>query len=181
MTLKNGVNFIPNMPTEEIFSSPERGKAGGTLVSALPLSYNGNLIDDFHLTFKDGEVVEYDARIGKAALKSILDTDAGARHLGEVALIPVDSPLAKLGMLFYSTLYDENASCHFALGRAYLDCYEGGEEMSKEELLKAGINQSRMHVDFMVGTKDLSIVGVKKDGSTVKVFKKGVWAENTGA
>ena len=174
-------SFIPNMPTEEIFSVPDSRKAEGTLVAALPLSYNGNLIADFRLTFKDGKVVDYDAGTGKEALRSILETDDGAGRLGEIALIPVDSPLAQLGLLFYSTLYDENASCHFALGRAYPSCYEGGEDMTKEALIAAGVNDSLVHVDFMVGTKDLTITGIRADGAEVPVFEHGVWAKDTEA
>lgn len=169
-------SFIPNMPTEEIFSAPDRRRAEGTLVSALPLSYNGSLVSDFRFTFQDGRVVDYDAKTGKDVLRGILTTDEGACRLGEIALIPADSPLAQLGLLFYSTLYDENASCHFALGRSYPSCYEGGESMNKEALVQAGVNDSLVHVDFMVGTRDLSITGIRADGTEVPVFAHGVWA-----
>lgn len=176
--LKNGRSYVPNMPTEEVFASPDRSAAQGRLVASLPLNHNGVLIEDFWFEFKDGKVVDYGARAGREALTAILDTDEGAAHLGEIALIPADSPLAMMGLLFYNTLFDENASCHFALGRAYAECLRGGEEMTEEQLLAAGLNQSLTHVDFMVGTKDLEITGVRADGSRVPVFAGGVWAQD---
>ena len=168
-----GYEFIANMPTEEVFTMPHRNGANGRLVSSMPLNYNGNLIEGFWFQFKDGLVVDYDAKNGLETLKEILDTDEGSKRLGEVALVPFDSPISNLGILFYNTLFDENASCHFALGKAYPTCVTGGVDMSKEALLAAGANDSLIHVDFMVGTPDLSITGIKADGSAVPVFKNG--------
>ncbi len=168
-----GYEFIANMPTEEVFTMPHRNGANGRLVSSMPLNYNGNLIEGFWFQFKDGLVVDYDAKNGLETLKEILDTDEGSKRLGEVALVPFDSPISNLGILFYNTLFDENASCHFALGKAYPTCVTGGVDMSKEALLEAGANDSLIHVDFMVGTPDLSITGIKADGSAVPVFKNG--------
>ena len=168
-----GYEFIANMPTEEVFTMPHRNGANGRLVSSMPLNYNGNLIEGFWFQFKDGLVVDYGAKNGLETLKEILDTDEGSKRLGEVALVPFDSPISNLGILFYNTLFDENASCHFALGKAYPTCVTGGVDMSKEALLEAGANDSLIHVDFMVGTPDLSITGIKADGSAVPVFKNG--------
>jgi len=168
-----GYEFIANMPTEEVFTMPHRNGANGRLVSSMPLNYNGNLIEGFWFQFKDGLVVDYGAKKGLETLKEIIDTDEGSKRLGEVALVPFDSPISNLGILFYNTLFDENASCHFALGKAYPTCVTGGVDMSKEALLEAGANDSLIHVDFMVGTPDLSITGIKADGSAVSVFKNG--------
>ncbi len=168
-----GYPFIANMPTEEVFTMPHRSRVNGKVVSSMPLNYNGNLIEDFWFRFKDGLAVEYGAGKGLDTLKEILETDEGAKRLGEVALVPSDSPISNLGILFYNTLFDENASCHFALGKAYPTCVTGGVDMSKEALLAAGANDSLIHVDFMVGTPDLSISGIKADGSQVAVFSKG--------
>lgn len=167
--------FMANMPTEEIFTMPDRNVAEGTLVSALPLSYRGNLIKNFKLTFHDGMVVDYSAEEGEDVLKSLLDTDEGSKHLGEVALVPYSSPISQMKILFYNTLFDENASCHFALGECYPTTIEGGTKMSGEELAKAGGNSSRNHVDFMVGTSDLTITGIKSNGEEVVLFKNGDW------
>ena len=168
--------FNPNMPTEEVFSLPHKDGVDGIVYASKPLVYNGNIIDNFWLKFKDGRVVDYDAKVGKEYLKSLLETDEGSKHLGEVALVPFDSPINNSGILFYSTLFDENASCHLALGRAYPTCIKGGDKMSNEELTKRGVNNSFNHVDFMVGTADLSIVGKTRDGQTVQVFKNGNFA-----
>jgi len=168
--------FVANMPTEEIFTMPKADGVNGKIVSSMPLNYNGNLIENFSFTFKDGIVVDYDAEKGKDILKELLDTDEGAKRLGEVALVPYDSPISNQKILFYNTLFDENASCHFALGKAYPTCIKGGEDMSKDELLKAGANDSLEHVDFMVGTEDLEIIGIKEDGTEVKIFENGNFA-----
>jgi len=146
------------------------------VVSSMPLNYNGNLIEGFWFQFKDGLVVDYGAAKGERTLKELLDTDEGARRLGEVALVPHDSPISNLGILFYNTLFDENASCHFALGKAYPTCIDGGSDMSKEQLLAAGANDSLVHVDFMVGSADLEITGTRPDGTEVAVFRKGNFA-----
>ena len=172
----DGRSFVPNMPTEEVFTAPDRFSAEGTLAASLPLSHGGALIENFTITFHEGRAVSFTAEKGGEALQSILDTDEGAKYLGEVALIPADSPISRMGLLFYNTLFDENASCHFALGAAYPENVEGGMEMSKEQLKEAGLNDSLTHVDFMIGTADLEITGIRADGSEIPVFRRGVWA-----
>lgn len=174
-TTQNGTSFFPNIPTEEIFTTPDRLRADGTVVSALPLVHNGTLIDKFSITFKDGKVIDFSAEQGYETLKSIIETDENSCRLGEVALVPFASPIRQTGILFYNTLYDENASCHLALGQGFPDCYEGGTEMNAEELLEAGVNKSATHVDFMIGTEDLAIEGIKADGTAVPVFENGNW------
>ncbi len=172
-----GTVFMANMPTEEIFTMPHREMAEGTIVSSMPLSYRGTMIKNFSLTFQGGKVVDYHAQEGIETLKSILDGDEGSRHLGEVALVPYTSPISQMKTLFYHTLFDENASCHFALGACYPTTIEGGAAMSEEELLQAGGNTSMNHVDFMVGTSDLTITGIKSDGEEVLLFENGDWAD----
>lgn len=174
---EDGRPFVANMPTEEVFTMPKRTGANGTVVSAKPLNYNGSLIEDFTLTFKEGKVVKYSAKKGEAVLKKLLEADEGAAYLGEVALVPYDSPISNLQFLFYNTLFDENASCHLALGKAYPTCIEGGGAMSKEERDAAGVNESFVHEDFMIGTADLSIIGVTQDGKEVPVFTDGNFAD----
>lgn len=169
----DGEEFIANMPSEEVFSAPRLDGVNGKVYSTLPLNYNGNLIEDFYLVFKDGEVVDYDAKAGKEYLKNILDTDEGAKRLGEVALVSYNTPISMRKVLFYNTLYDENASCHFALGKSYPTCLEGGEKLSIEELKKRGMNDSLTHVDFMVGDETTEIIGVKENGDQVQIFKEG--------
>ncbi len=171
-----GVVFEANMPTEEIFTMPDRRVAEGTLVSALPLSHRGNLIKNFRLTFHEGKVVDYSAEEGVEALRSILEGDEGSLHLGEVALVPYHSPISQMKTLFYNTLFDENASCHFALGECYPTTIAGGARMSEEELAQAGGNASMNHVDFMVGTADLIITGIRENGEEVVLFRDGDWA-----
>ena len=148
----------------------------GVVYSALPLVRHGNKIDRFWLRFENGRVVDFDAAIGKDTLASILDTDEGARRLGEVALISKNTPIRESEILFYDTLYDENASCHLALGVGFPECYEGGYEMSSDELRDAGVNTSATHVDFMIGTDDMDITGICEDGTEVPVFVNGQWA-----
>jgi len=169
----DGEEFIANMPSEEVFSAPRLDGVNGKVYSTLPLNYNGNLIEDFYLVFKDGEVVDYDAKAGKEYLKNILDTDEGAKRLGEVALVSYKTPISMRKVLFYNTLYDENASCHFALGKSYPTCLEGGEKLSIEELKEMGMNESLTHVDFMVGDETTEIIGVKENGDQVQIFKEG--------
>lgn len=171
-----GVPFAANMPTEEVYSLPKRDGVNGTVVASKPLVFNGNLIEGFQLTFKDGKVVAYSAKKGEDILKGLLETDEGSSYLGEVALVPYDSPISQSGILFYNTLFDENASCHLALGKAYPTCLKDGEKMNSLELLQHGVNDSLLHEDFMVGTRDLSIVGTTKDGKQVQVFKNGNFA-----
>ncbi len=169
----HGKVFFANMPTEEVFTMPKADGVDGTVVSSMPLNYNGNLIEDFRFTFSKGKVVDFDARQGKEVLKELLDTDDGAKRLGEIALVPYDSPISNQKILFYNTLFDENASCHFALGKAYPSCIKGGDELSKEALKNEGANDSLTHVDFMIGTEDLSIVGITEKDEEVPVFEQG--------
>lgn len=171
-----GVEFIANMPTEEIFTLPKKTGVNGTVVSSMPLNYNGNLIDEFSFAFKDGKVVDFSAKKGYDVLKKLLETDEGALYLGEVALVPYDSPISNLNILFYNTLFDENASCHLAIGKAYPVCIKGGEDMSEAELEKAGVNDSLTHEDFMIGTADLEIMGTTIDGREIPIFKNGNFA-----
>ena len=173
---KSGVYFDPNMPTEEIFTSPKSGKAEGRLVSTMPLSYQGQIIDGFWIDFKDGKAVNWDAKQGKELLTRMLSMDEGASRLGELALVPKESPIHQLGLLFYETLFDENASCHVALGEGFNDCIEGYMDMTNEECKALGINDSMIHVDFMVGADDLSITGYK-DGVATPIFVNGTWAD----
>jgi len=172
----DGTWFFPNMPTEEIFTSPDRERADGVVHSALPLNYQGGLIEDFWIRFEKGEAVDCGARTGLDRLKSILDTDEGAKHLGEAALVPHASPIAQSGILFYSTLYDENAACHLALGKGFPECVQGGLEMDEEALRAHHVNVSATHVDFMIGTADLNITGILPGGAEVPVFREGNWA-----
>ena len=170
---KDGENFVANIPTEEVFSLPHRMGVDGIVYATKPLSYNGNVIDNFWFKFEEGKVVDFGAEEGYEILKDMLDMDEGAKRLGEVALVPYHSPISMTNILFYETLYDENASCHFALGAAYPTCLEGNEDMSEEELLEAGVNDSLIHVDFMVGDATTSIVGIKEDGTEMQIFKDG--------
>lgn len=173
---KCGVPFNANMPTEEVFTSPDRNNVNGVLKSSMPLCYNGVLIKDIVLTFRDGGVVSASASEGEETLRRLLDIDEGARRLGEVALVPHSSPISQMGILFYNTLYDENASCHFALGKGFEECVKGGADMTDEEKLAAGVNDSLVHVDFMVGTADMNITGITEEGERVPVFVNGEWA-----
>ena len=173
---KNGVSFNPNMPTEECFTSPKKGVAEGIVYSSLPLSFNGDLVENFWVRFEGGKVVEAHAEKNDERLQKMIAMDEGAAYLGECALVPFDSPINQTGLLFYNTLFDENAVCHFALGRGFTDCVKGGHDMTKEQLAECGLNDSMMHVDFMIGTADLSIVGKCRDGAEVQIFKDGTWA-----
>lgn len=168
-----GIEFIANMPTEEVFTLPNKNGINGKVVSSKPLNYNGNLIDNFSLTFKDGKIVAYSAETGNEILKSLIDTDEGSHYLGEVALVPYDSPISQSNILFYNTLFDENASCHLAIGKAYPVCIENGADMTKAELDALGVNDSLVHEDFMIGTKDLEIVGTTATGQQIQIFKNG--------
>lgn len=171
-----GVAFAANMPTEEIYTLPKRDGVNGTVVASKPLNFNGNLIEGIRLRFHDGKVVAYSAKKGEEILKGLLATDEGASYLGEVALVPYDSPISQSGILFYNTLFDENASCHLALGKAYPTCIQGGEAMDSVTLLQHGVNDSLLHEDFMIGTRDLNIVGIMNDGCEVQVFRDGNFA-----
>ena len=172
----NDVFYIPNMPTEEVFTTPYAGKCEGTLVSTKPLSWNGQLIDDFSITFKDGKAVSCKAGKGQEILEQMIHMDETSCMLGEVALVPKESPINQLGYLFYNTLYDENACCHVALGHGFQEVLPNGNDLSVEEAQAQGVNDSMIHVDFMVGSDDLSIVGIKADGTEVPVFVNGTWA-----
>lgn len=174
--LQNGHQFFPNVPTEECYTVPDRLRADGVVYATLPLSYSGNIIDRFWFKFEGGKIVDFGAETGYEVLKSLLDIDDGARHLGEVALVPKESPINQTGLLFFSTLYDENASCHLAFGKGFAECYEGGLDMTNEQLIEVGVNHSDTHVDFMIGSDDLSITGIKSDGTEVPVFRDGTWA-----
>jgi len=173
----SGVEFQPNIPSEEVFTSPMRGKAEGIVYSAKPLVYNGTVIDHFWMKFHEGKVVDVHAETGEEALRSILALDEGASYLGECAFVPYDSPINNTGLLFFNTLYDENAACHLAIGRGFTDLYPDFEKYTEEELHSFGINKSLSHVDFMIGSKDLNVVGIKEDGQEVQIFKDGNWAE----
>jgi len=169
----NGRYFVPNLPTEEIFSMPHRMKTTGKVFASRPLSYGGVLIENFWIEFKNGEVVNFDAEVGKDKLEEIIDFDSTSRYLGEVALVPYDSPISNQHIIYQSTLFDENASCHLALGGCYRENLKDEKKYSDEEMNDLGGNTSKMHCDFMIGTEDLTIDGITKDGKTVAVFKKG--------
>ena len=173
---KKRVYFNPNIPSEEVFTSPVRGVAEGKVVATKPLSYQGKLIENFWMRFKNGKVVEVYAEKNQDLLEKMISMDEGAAYLGECALIAYDSPINNTGILFYNTLFDENASCHLALGRGFNDCIENYEKLTVEECEKLGVNSSMIHVDFMIGSADMSIVGVTKDGKRVQIFKDGNWA-----
>ncbi len=168
--------FVPNIPTEEVFTMPDNKRINGVVYSSKPLSYNGVLINDFKLEFKDGKVINFEAKEGYEKLKEIITFDEGSSSLGEVALVPYNSPISLQNIVYQETLYDENASCHLALGQSFNENIESGDLLSPEQLKEAGANQSKMHVDFMIGTKDLEIIGEKQDGSKVQVFKNGNFA-----
>lgn len=171
-----GAPYVANIPTEEVFTTPHKMKVNGTLKSTKPLSLNGKLVDDFGFTFKDGQVVDYYAEKGYDVLEKLMANDEGAKYLGEVALVPDDSPISNTGILFNNTLFDENASCHFALGRAYSYAMKDGATATQEELLERGANFSLIHVDFMVGGPELEITAYEKDGTAVSIFTKGNWS-----
>lgn len=171
-----GEKFMANMPTEEVFTAPDRRRVDGYISSTKPLSYAGTIISGMKFTFKNGEVVDFSAEQGEDVLKTLLATDEGARHLGEVALVPDPSPISQSGLIFYNTLFDENASNHLAFGSAYAFSLKGGTEMSEAELIEAGLNRSQTHVDFMVGSDKMNIDGIKEDGTIVPVFRNGDWA-----
>lgn len=168
--------FIANIPTEEVFTAPDRNNVNGYVTNKLPLSFNGNIIDGFTLTFKDGEIINFKADKGEDVLRDLLDTDEGAKRLGEVALVPDDSPISNRNTIFYNTLFDENASCHLAIGSAYGFNIEGGTEMTTEEKIASGLNDSNVHEDFMIGSADLTIYGILEDDTKELVFENGNWA-----
>ena len=175
-TSLQGIYFNPNMPTEEVFISPKKGLAEGIVHSTMPLSYRGQLIDKFWMRFEGGKAVEVGAEVGEEVLKDMVSMDEGAAYLGECALVPQHSPICESGILFYNTLFDENASCHLAMGRGYADTIEGFENMTREECNELGLNESMIHVDFMIGCDSMNIDATCADGSVVRIFENGNWA-----
>ncbi|MFD2648461.1 aminopeptidase [Devosia albogilva] len=173
---KNGVTCNPNIPTEEVFTTPHRMRAEGHVSGTKPLSHNGSLIEGMYARFEGGRLVEFKASKNQDLFNKVLDTDEGARHLGEVALVPHSSPISASGILFYNTLYDENASCHIAMGQCYADCFEGGKELTPEQIQAQGGNKSLIHIDWMIGSDKIDIDGVNADGSTEPVMRGGEWA-----
>ena len=170
-----GTKFIPNLPTEEVFTAPHKDRVEGIVYGTKPYVYNGQLIKGFHVTFKDGRVVEYGAEENEALLGELLDSDEGARRIGEVALVPASSPINRSGVLFYNTLFDENAACHIAFGDSYPGTLAGGKEMTDEQRAAHGMNKSAIHEDVMIGAADTCITGRTKDGRTVPIFAGGEW------
>ena len=165
------------MPTEEVFTSPDYQKVNGIVYSSKDLYYNNNLISNFWLEFKDGCIINYDAKIGKDILTGIITTDEGSHYLGEVALVDDDSPISNTNIIFKNTLYDENASCHLAIGASFAECLKDGLNMSSEKLLTKGLNQSREHVDFFIGTKDLTVKAVLQNGQDLVIMENGNFVE----
>ena len=175
-TAKNGITCNPNIPTEEVFTTPHARRVDGHVVSTKPLSYQGTLIDDIAVRFEEGRIVEAKASRGEEVLNKVLDTDEGARRLGEVALVPHSSPISKSGLLFFNTLFDENAACHIALGQCYSKCFVDGGKLTPEQIAAQGGNKSLIHIDWMIGSDKIDIDGVHADGRRVPVFRKGEWA-----
>jgi aminopeptidase len=173
---RNGVVFTANMPTEEVFTLPDRNRADGVVTATFPLSYAGTLIEDFQVMFENGRITRVAAKKGEAVLQKLVDTDEGSHRLGEVALVPASSPIAKRGHLFYNTLFDENASCHIAIGRGYRFTLMGGEELTDDEFISAGGNVSLNHVDFMIGSPQMDIDGIQQDGTRDPIMRQGEWA-----
>lgn len=173
---KRGIQFNPNIPTEEVFTAPLKLGTSGTVRSTKPLSYQGNLIENFTFRFEKGKIVDISAEKGLDALQSIIEIDEGAGYLGEIALVPHNSLISNTDLIFYNTLFDENASCHLAIGAAISTCIEEGAKLSSEELQKAGVNTSMTHVDFMIGSADLDIDGETDEGIREPIFRKGNWA-----
>ena len=175
-TAKNGITCNANIPTEEVFTTPHAHRVNGTVSSTKPLSYQGSLIDGIQMRFEDGRIVEAKATRGEEVLNNVLNTDEGSRRLGEVALVPHSSPISKSGLLFYNTLFDENAACHIALGQCYSKCFVDGGNLTQEQIAAQGGNKSLIHIDWMIGSDQIDIDGVHTDGRRVAVFRKGEWA-----
>ncbi|RDU36814.1 aminopeptidase [Neobacillus piezotolerans] len=173
---EKGFEFMANMPTEEVFTVPLKTGVNGVVSSTKPLSYGGNIIDRFSLTFQNGRIVDVKAEEGEEILKRLVETDEGSHYLGEVALVPYDSPISQSNVLFFNTLFDENASNHLAIGSAYAFCIEGGKTMTAKQLAEAGLNESLTHVDFMIGSAEMNIDGITEDGKSEPVFRGGNWA-----
>ena len=172
---EKGFEFMANMPTEEVFTVPNKAGVNGTVSSTKPLSYGGNVIDEFTLTFENGKIVDIKAKEGEEILKQLVATDEGSHYLGEVALVPYNSPISQSNILFFNTLFDENASNHLAIGSAYAFCIEGGKNMSQEELKANGLNESITHVDFMIGSPVMDIDGITANGTSEPIFRNGDW------
>jgi aminopeptidase len=172
---KNGITCNPNIPTEEVFTTPHATRVSGRVVSTKPLSYQGSLIEDISVRFEEGRIVEAKASRGEEVLNKVLDTDEGARRLGEVALVPHSSPISKSGLLFYNTLFDENAACHIALGQCYSKCFIDGATLTPEQIAERGGNKSFIHIDWMIGSGETDVDGLFADGRRVPVFRKGEW------
>ena len=170
-----GEYFNPNIPTEEVFTTPKAGVAEGIVYSSMPLSWRGEIIDNFSMRFEGGKVVEAKAEKNEALLNTMISMDEGAAMLGECAFVPYNSPIRESGIMFYETLFDENAACHFAIGAGFTNTIVNYQNYTKEEMNKMGVNDSGLHVDFMVGTEDMSIIGIKKDGSEFVIFENGLW------
>ena len=175
MTAGNGLYCIPNMPTEEVFTTPHKDRTEGTVTSTKPLSHQGTMIEGIQVRFEGGRVVEAKADRGQEVLQEMIGTDDGARRLGEVALVPYSSPIAQSGVLFSNTLFDENAACHIALGQAYSSCLRDGDKLSKEALAKLGANESLIHVDWMIGSGDMDVDGITAAGKAEALMRKGEW------
>jgi len=175
-TAQNGVTCNPNVPTEEVFTTPHKDRVEGVVAATKPLSYGGTLIEDIGVRFEGGRIVEARARTGEEVLRKVLETDEGAARLGEVALVPFSSPISQSGLLFYNTLFDENAASHIALGQAYASCIRGGTGMSPEELARRGANQSLIHIDWMIGSGQVDVDGITASGEAEPVMRRGEWA-----
>lgn len=171
----NGIRCVPNMPTEEVFTAPHKDRVNGTVRSTKPLSYQGTLIENIEVRFENGKIVQASATNGQGILENMLDSDEGARRLGEVSLVPHSSPIASSGLLFWNTLFDENAACHIALGQAYSSCLEDSEDSPADELAKRGANQSVIHVDWMIGSKEIDVDGITHEGRAKPVMRQGEW------
>lgn len=174
---KNGITCNPNIPTEEVFTTPHAQRVDGHVTSTKPLAHQGTLIENIQVTFKDGRITDAKATRGAEVLNKVIDTDEGARRLGEVALVPHSSPISKSGLLFFNTLFDENAACHIALGQCYADCFVNGKSLSAEEIAARGGNKSLIHIDWMIGSDQIDIDGIGQDGSREPVMRKGEWAQ----
>jgi len=173
---QNGITCNPNIPSEEVFTTPHAFKVDGTVSSTKPLSYQGTLIEDIKVTFKDGMIIESSASKGEEVLHKVLNSDEGASRIGEVALVPHSSPISQSGIIFYNTLFDENAASHIALGQCYSKCFKGDLDLSKEEITKRGGNSSMIHIDWMIGSNEIDVDGIDQNGNSIPVFRKGEWA-----
>ena len=172
---QNGIVCNPNIPSEEVFTTPHAFNVNGKVCSTKPLSYQGTLIEDINVRFEDGKIVDAKSSKGQDVLLKVLDSDEGSRRLGEVALVPNSSPISQLGITFYNTLFDENAASHIALGQCYSKCFKSKKDLSKEEITQRGGNSSMIHIDWMIGSGEIDVEGVDKDGTATPIFKQGEW------